>query len=883
VPQPGLHYYAVENLNTGRIEQRGTTGSNAIAFSNLILAPETPYRIWLLQASTLAVASASLITPRNGQRFEVPPLLLRLPTSPDTDGDGLHDVGEMIVGTINDPNNPQTQDSDGDGILDGAEVLQGLNPLDGLAVRTGVVGAADTPGTAVDLCALNDIVAVADSTAGVSVFNVFNGMQPLAIAQVDTPGTAERVACAGMLVAVAGGSAGLSVIDISGPPAARIVHQIRLPAAVRAVAAAGGVAYIGMNNGQLAAIDLASAAVLSQVSTGGDVHDVAIEGDVVFALLANQLQAYTALPEFELQGSATLSSFPAEGITGRKRLFVGGDIAYVTSYPGFDTINVTNPRAMQRIGSARDIGPNSFKQIVANGSGLGVAAVGVNPRDDGTHHVYLYDIADPSNTTAFITQFATPGITRAVTIYNGIAYAADGANGLQVVNYRAFDALGVVPTIAIETSLPPGVAEEGQTFRVTARVADDVQVRNVEFYIDGNRVATDGNFPFEQRLRAPFLRDQPGFFLQARVSDTGGNATFSEELAFILVPDATPPRVRRTTPRDGAVGSSISTVAAFFSESIDTSTITGNSFILLWSGSDGILDTGDDTVISGAVDYLDDVLGIFLTAPEPLSPGRYRAALAATITDLAGNPLGVPAVWEFTVYDIGADRDGDGVPDDLEPLLGLDPDNPDTDGNGIPDGDEDFDGDGLTNFGEVLLGTDATNPDTNGNGVLDGAEDSDGDGLTDSEEVRLGTDARSPDSDGDGWPDGAEVDAGSSPVNRFSRPRFVVAAQPPFSVTLQARDVPGSLAPNLTIAAPPIGVTVQGPGGAGESAPNVIIAAPPVAVTLQARDVPGSLAPNLTIAAPPVGITVQGQGATGDLAPNVTVARPPVHVRIENQ
>ena len=26
---------------------------------------------------------------------------------------------------------------------------------------------------------------------------------------------------------------------------------------------------------------------------------------------------------------------------------------------------------------------------------------------------------------------------------------------------------------------------------------DDVQVRNVEFYIDGERVATDGNFPFD--------------------------------------------------------------------------------------------------------------------------------------------------------------------------------------------------------------------------------------------------------------------------------------------------------------------------------------------------------------------------------------------------
>jgi hypothetical protein len=232
---------------------------------------------------------------------------------------------------------------------------------------------------------------------------------------------------------------------------------VRLPGAVRAVTAAGGVVYAGLSSGQLAAVDLGTGAVLSHVRTGGDVHDVAIEGDVVFALLANELQAYTALPDLELQGRVAPSSFQAEGITGRKRLFVGGGLAYVTSYPGFDTFDVADPRAMRRIGAARDLGPNSFKQIVANGSGLGIAAVGVNPRDDGTHNVYLYDVVDPSDTTAFITQFETPGVTRAVTIYNGIACAADGANGLQVVNYLAFDTMRVAPAITIETRPAPPI------------------------------------------------------------------------------------------------------------------------------------------------------------------------------------------------------------------------------------------------------------------------------------------------------------------------------------------------------------------------------------------------------------------------------------------
>ena len=74
--------------------------------------------------------------------------------------------------------------------------------------------------------------------------------------------------------------------------------------------------------------------------------------------------------------------------------------------------------------------------------------------------------------------------------------------------------------------------------RVTAAVSDDVQVRNVEFYIDGERVITDGNFPFEHRFVTPRLADQESFTLRARASDTGGNATSTEEMTITLVADA---------------------------------------------------------------------------------------------------------------------------------------------------------------------------------------------------------------------------------------------------------------------------------------------------------------------------------------------------------
>ena len=80
------------------------------------------------------------------------------------------------------------------------------------------------------------------------------------------------------------------------------------------------------------------------------------------------------------------------------------------------------------------------------------------------------------------------------------------------------------------------------------------------------------------------------------------------------------------------------------------------------------------------------------------------------------------------------DADGDGLSDADEEAAGTDPDNPDTDG------------DGLTDAEEIDAGADPTNADT------------DGDGLGDAQEVQLGTDPTNTDSDGDGLADGVDPD-----------------------------------------------------------------------------------------------------------------------------
>jgi hypothetical protein len=92
------------------------------------------------------------------------------------------------------------------------------------------------------------------------------------------------------------------------------------------------------------------------------------------------------------------------------------------------------------------------------------------------------------------------------------------------------------------------------------------------------------------------------------------------------------------------------------------------------------------------------------------------------------------------------DSDNDGLLDIYEPLFGLDPLNPDTDGDGILDGAEDEDEDTLTNAEEAALGT---SPFT---------DDTDSDGLKDQDEVNIhGTNPTNSDTDGDLLEDGVEV------------------------------------------------------------------------------------------------------------------------------
>ena len=238
------------------------------------------------------------------------------------------------------------------------------------------------------------------------------------------------------------------------------------------------------------------------------------------------------------------------------RLFVGNARAYVTlgtvfgnGGSGFRVFDVSNPDSPTSL-SQEITAQNSWKQFVPTGSGFGLGVVGITPSENTGDDIYLYDLRNGTNT--FVTRLETPGVAKAISLFKGLGYVADGAAGLQVVNYVAYDAKKQPPTGQVVLSTVSEATAGGYVV-VRAEVQDDVQVRNVEFSLNGAILVTDGNFHFEFVYRVPTNLVGATLTFSARVFDTGGNTTALNNAPVLTVMDDTePPFVQIESPAPNA-------------------------------------------------------------------------------------------------------------------------------------------------------------------------------------------------------------------------------------------------------------------------------------------------------------------------------------------
>ena len=543
------------------------------------------------------------------------------------------------------------------------------------------------------IIAEDDLVFLGNGVNGVDCFDAGSGTQPSLLSSVDTPGEVKKLAYANKLLAIADGVAGITVIDFSDPGSPILLGTHETPSPAISVALGGGIAFAGLEDGTIISMDARQGYPIDQVSFAEadnkrEVEDLVFFDGVLYAIIDapwywtwGSWRSYLkALPcksgifhdiTGQLHsGNFSIDCFGYRPYRAGRRLFVGEDYVYVQDIQGFNYISLVKSNRIEA--QKHQTASIGWRRLSANGSGLILSAEAATYWRSGD--ISLYTVKSDGSFLRpggylenFEATFPTPGDARDVAVYNGLAYVADGSQGLQVLAYRSYETGDVPPELEVRSNDLNGSAEEGSTFVLRAVVSDDIQVKNVDFWINDELIKVDGGYPFSLAYKVPLLTEATEFSAQIIARDTGGNEVRSETLTFFISEDATPPVVAAIYPSDDSVVRANDPVLVLFSEDLDPDTVADGLIF------ENLAALGTSIPLLD-LEYDDTLFGIRATLPDYIAPGQYRLSVKDSITDLAGNHLGAsktrylhgPSEVHGTVW---FDSDHDGKRLDNESLL----------------------------------------------------------------------------------------------------------------------------------------------------------------------------------------------------------------------
>ncbi|WP_338280958.1 adventurous gliding motility protein AgmC [Corallococcus caeni] len=323
--------------------------------------------------------------------------------------------------------------------------------------------------------------------------------------------------------------------------------------------------------------------------------------------------------------------------------------------------------------------------------------------------------------------------------YTVTAVSTDAAGNESTPDSSTFTVDTTAPVVAITT--PANGSTVGANVTVTGTASGGATSVTVTFQgTNYGPIPVDASGNWSQALPGPLANGS--YTVTAVAVDAVGNTSPTATSTFTV--NTAAPTVAITTPANGSTLTNPNVTVTGTAANATTVTVTfqGTNY-------------GPITVTGGNWSQ---------ALPGPLANGTYTVTAVST----NGTTNSSTATTTFTVNTAGTvDTDNDGLTDDEEIAQGTDPNNPDSDGDGIPDGVE-----------VKVGGTDPLDSDSDDDGILDGNEDKDHDGIVDADE----TDPKNIDTDGDGLTDGVETGL-TEPQGDDTDPSKFVADKDPSTKT----------------------------------------------------------------------------------------------------
>lgn len=266
---------------------------------------------------------------------------------------------------------------------------------------------------------------VAAGPHGVVALNVANAAAPLSLAVYDTPGFAEAVAAdAQDLVFVADGTAVLTVEleDPTSSPYFSLDGVYPTSGWAAGLTLMGSYALVAQGDAGLTVLNAADPDHLTAVTTydsAGWAQDSSAQLDIV------ALADGASVRFLRLEAGSTLTPMAAlNGAGNVQRLTVNQGFAYASGLTDLHLVRLFTFSASQP-------NPATVSTLPMHGLGEGWTAGHFTYLAAGD--LSLYDVSDPA-APVWLSTYVTPGEAQAVVVAEGLAYVADGSQGLLIID-----------------------------------------------------------------------------------------------------------------------------------------------------------------------------------------------------------------------------------------------------------------------------------------------------------------------------------------------------------------------------------------------------------------------------------------------------------------